>query len=152
MLSLLQLELKLFVIESYQSFLRGAAVMIILFSLFRICSEIIQVCYRQQEYFYEVDNWLEAYLFISSIIFVSYGLQSGCQCPESWNWQFGAFTLLLAWLDLVLFLKKFPPTGVYVLMFLDILHTFLKMIMLSTLFVISFGLTFYMIFFRPVSW
>jgi len=134
-----------------QSFLRGAAVIIILFSLFRIFIEIIQVYYRQQEYIYEVDNWLEACLFIFSIVFVSYGLQSGCQCPESWHWQFGAFTLLLAWLDLVLFLKKFPPIGVYVLMFLDILHTFLKMIMLSTLFVISFGLTFYMIFFRPVS-
>jgi len=122
-----------------------------LFSLFRIIGEIIQVYYRHLEYFFELDNWVEACLYTSSIVFVSYGLQSGCQCPESWHWQFGAFTLLLAWLDLVLFLKKFPPTGVYVLMFLDILHTFLKMIMLPTLFVISFGLTFYMIFFQPVS-
>ena len=107
--------------------------------------------YRRQEYFLELDNWMEDCLFTSSIIFVYYGLQPGCQCPESWQWQFGAFTLLLAWLDLVLFLKKFPDTGVYVLMFVDILQTFMKMILLSTLFVISFGLTFYMIFFRPVS-
>jgi len=94
---------------------------------------------------------MEVCLFICSIIFVSYGLQSGCQCPESWQWQFGAFTILLAWLDLMLFLKKLPDTGVYVLMFLDIFRTFMKMILLSALFVISVGLTFYMIFFRPVS-
>ena len=138
-------------VEKYnQSFLRGAAVIIILFSVIRICTEFIQFYYRKKAYFCELDNWMEVCLFISSIVFVSYGLQSGCQCPESWQWQFGAFAILLAWLDLVLFLKKFPLTGVFVLMFLDVLHTFLKLITLSTLFVISFGLTFYMIFFRPV--
>ena len=95
---------------------------------------------------------MEICLFTCSIIFVSYGLQSGCQCPKSWQWQFGAFTLLLAWLELLLYLKTEPNTGVYVLMFIDILRTFVKMLLLSTVFVISFGLTFYMIFFRPVSY
>ena len=142
----------IFFTENYNRlFLRSAAVIIILFSFIRICIEIIQVCYRKKAYFYALDNWVEACLFTSSIVFVSYGLQSGCQCPASWHWQFGAFTLLIAWLDLVLFLKNFPQTGVYVLMFIDILHTFLKMFLISTLFVISFGLTFYMLFHRPVS-
>ena len=95
---------------------------------------------------------MEICLFTCSIIFVSYGLQSGCQCPKSWQWQFGAFTLLLAWLELLLYLKTTLPTGVYVLMFIDILWTFAKMFLLSTVFVISFGLTFYMIFFQPVSY
>jgi len=139
--------------ENYnQSFLRSASVLIILFSLIRIGIEIIQVCHRKMDYFYELDNWVEVCLFTSSIIFVSYGLQPGCQCPGSWQWQFGAFTLLIGWLDMVLFLKKFPHTGVYVLMFLNILCTFLKVIIVATLFVLSFGLTFYMIFYRPVSW
>ena len=120
--------------------------------MIRICVELIQVYYRRLAYFFDFDNWMEACLFTCSIIFASYGLQSGCQCPDSWRWQFGAFTMLLAWLDLVLFLKKLRvDTGVYVLMFLHILQTFMKLLMLSAMFVISFGLTFYMIFFRPVS-
>ena len=132
-------------------FLFAAAVIIITISLIRIFIEMIQIYYLRLAYIFELDNWMEFCLFVSSIIFVSYGLQSGCQCPAFWQWQFGAFTILLAWLGLVLFLKKFPLTGVYVLMFVDILNTFMKMILLSALFVVSFGLTFYMIFYRPVS-
>jgi len=135
-------------VENYnESFLRGAAVIIILFSVIHVSIEL--TLFKQK--IFELGIWMELCLFTSSIIFVSYGLQSGCQCPASWQWQFGAFTILLAWLNLVLFLKKYPPTGVFVLMFLNILQIFLRMILFSTLFVISFGLTFYMIFFRPVS-
>ena len=122
-----------------------------MFSLIRIVIEVVQVYYLHLLHFFELENWLEGFLFVSSIIFVSYGLQSGCQCPGSWQWQFGAIILLAAWLNLVLFLKKFPLTGVYVLMFVDILYTFMKMAVLTALFVVSFGLTFYMIFYRPVS-
>jgi len=128
------------------------AIIIILFSLIRIIIEFVELYYLRLTYFIELENYLEVFLFVSSIIFVSYGLQSGCQCPASWQWQFGAVILLVAWLNLVLFLKKFPLTGVYVLMFMDILFTILKIILLPALFVVSFGLTFYMIFYRPVSW
>ena len=142
---------KYFYAENYnQSFLRGAAVIIILFAALGLCIELLQF-YVQRRYYFSLDNLVDTGLYICSIIFVSYGLQSGCQCPESWQWQFGALTLLLAWLDLVLFLKQFPHTGVYVVMFVNILRTFLKVILLSILFVISFGITFYMIFYRPVS-
>ena len=89
-------------------------------------------------------------LFIVTIIFVLSGLQSGCLCPESWRWQLGALALFIAWLDMVLFLKKFPLTGIYVVMFVDIFYTFMRMILLSILFVVAFGLAFYMLFFRPV--
>ena len=94
---------------------------------------------------------MELCLFVATIIFVSSGLQSGCLCPESWQWQLGALALFIAWLDLVLFLKKFPLTGIYVVMFVDIFYTFMRMILLSILFVVSFGVAFYMLFFRPVS-
>ena len=127
------------------------AIIIILFSLIRIGIEGLQIYYLHLAYFFELENWLEGLVFVASMVFVSYGLQSGCPCPPSWQWQFGAVILLAAWLNLVLFLKKFPLTGVYVLMFVDILYTFMKMVLLTALFVVSFGLTFYMVFFRPVS-
>lgn len=40
-------------------------------------------------------------------------------------------------------------TGIYVLMFLDIFYTFWKMIVLTSLLVIAFGLSFYMVFDQP---
>jgi len=133
------------------SILLIAAIIIIVLSFIRIITEIIEIYFRRSRYFLELENWLQMCSFVSSIIFVSYGLQSGCQCPESWQWQFGAFSVLVSWLSLIMLLKEFPLTGIYVEMFIHIIFTFMKLFLFAFLLVISFGLTFYMIFFRPVS-
>ena len=39
--------------------------------------------------------------------------------------------------------------GIYILMFLDIFYTFWKMIILTSLLVVAFGLSFYMVFGQP---
>jgi len=134
-----------------KTLLSGAAIIISTFSFFGIVVELFQMYYRRLRYFLEFENWMELYLYSSSIAFVVFGLVADCYCPHPWQWQFGAVTLLIAWLNLVLFLKKFPITGVYVLMFTHILSTILKILLLPILFVVSFGLTFYMLFYRPVS-
>ena len=137
--------------ESYErSFLRGSAIIVIVSAVVRLFIETIQFVRKRLRYFLDWENWMELCLFIATIIFVSSGLQSGCLCPESWQWQLGALALFIAWLDMVLFLKKFPLTGIYVVMFVDIFYTFMRMILLSILFVVAFGLAFYMLFFRPV--
>ena len=147
-----------------EAFLVETAIVTITFSIIRIAIEAFQIIYytnfcyflepenRMELYLYflEPENWMELYLYPSSIAFVVFGLAADCQCPESWQWEFGAVTILMAWLNVVLFLKKFPYTGVYVLMFTRILKTILKMLLLPILCVVSFGITFYMLFFRPV--
>ena len=146
----LSVLLCLFTDKYSQPFVLAASIIIILFSFIRLIIEIIQIYYRYHRYFLEVENWLQLCSFVSSILFVPYGLQSGCQCPESWQWQFGAFAMCVSWLLLVLFLKEFPLTGIYVEMFIHIIFTFMKLFLFALLLVISFGLTFYMIFF-PAS-
>ncbi|XP_065896053.1 transient receptor potential cation channel subfamily A member 1 homolog [Dysidea avara] len=116
-----------------QPFVLAASIIIILFSFIRLIIEIIQIYYRYHRYFLEVENWLQLCSFVSSILFVPYGLQSGCQCPESWQWQFGAFAMCVSWLLLVLFLKEFPLTGIYVEMFIHIIFTFMKLFLFALL-------------------
>ena len=93
-------------------------------------------------------NWMEIIIFLSSIIFV-WVYNTECQCALNWQWQVGVIAVFLGWIDLIIFISKFPLTGVYVLMFTKILYTFLKMILLAFLLVIAFGLSFYMVFFDP---
>ena len=38
-------------------------------------------------------------------------------CWQDWQWQCGAAGLLLAWLNLILYLKRISVVGVYILMF-----------------------------------
>ena len=89
--------------------LSGSAFTISTFSLIGIVVELFQMYYRRLRYFLEFENWMELYLYSSSIAFVVFGLVADCYCPHPWQC---AVTLLIAWLNLVLFLKKFPLTGV----------------------------------------
>lgn len=55
----------------------------------------------------------------------------------------GCCAIFLAWIDLLLFLQKFPSLGIYVVMFTDVLKTFLRFSITFILFLVAFGLGFY---------
>ena len=57
--------------------------------------------------------------------------------------------MFLAWIDLMLFFDKFPWIGIYVLMFVKVVSTFVKALFVSFLLVIAFALTLYMCFYEP---
>ena len=99
-------------------------------------------------YFISLVNWMELTLYISSIIFVSV-FHDECLCPLQWQWQIGIVAVFLAWINLMIFVSKFPLTGIYVLMFTTICYTFLKILVLSLLLVIGFALTFFLVFHEP---
>lgn len=117
-------------------------------SLCRLILEGMQLITQFRRYIKDWVNWIEIALYICSITFVCvFGVD--CLCPLNWQWQIGVVAVFLGWMDLIVFISKFPLTGIYVLMFIKILTTFLKMIILSALLVFAFGLTFYLTFTQP---
>ena len=50
---------------------------------------------------------------------------------------------------LVLFIRKFPKLGIYVVMFTSILYTFLKFFVIYVLFLVAFALSFYTLLHDP---
>ena len=125
------------------------SVFVILFSLIRLLMEVFQAFQlRLVRYFLSWVNWIELLVFSSSILFVMTFL-SDCLCPTIWQWQVGAIAIFLGWVDLIVFIRKLPGTGIYVVMFVDIFYTFWRLFFLSLLLVIAFGLAFYMAFYEP---
>ena len=107
--------------------------------------EACQLCYEQKSYIFDWANYFEISLYILSIMFVSV-FRTTCMCPLEWQWQVGVMAVLLAWINLIGFCAKFPSIGIYIIMFGRVVRTFLKVIILSILLVITFGLIFYMTF------
>ena len=132
--------------DARRGFLRLAAALVLLCSLVRLSFAAIQFIYDRVGYLTDWENWIEVTLFISSILFASGAYVQCCVCVENWQWQLGALSIFLAWLDLVLFMKKLPLFGVYVVMYIQIIYTFLRFMFLALLFIIAFGLSFYMLF------
>ena len=112
--------------------------------------EIFQaVLTRSYVYLLEIENYIEIATYILSIIFVAdFGVN--CWCPTSWQWQLGAVAVFLAWINFILFLKRVPLLGIYVLMYTNIVYTFLRVVIIALLFVVAFSLAFYMILYKPV--
>ena len=114
----------------------------------RLALEIYQMISQQLQYFQDWVNWMEWCLLICSIIFVSV-FRNECLCVNPWQWQIGIVAVFLGWIELIFFLSKLPLVGLYVVMFLEILKTIIKLIIFSCLLLIAFGLAFYMAFFEP---
>ena len=111
------------------------------------CYQLVMTHYR---YFLNIENYIEVLAYLSSFIFVCH-FGTNCWCLTSWQWQLGATGVFLAWFNLILFLKRVPLLGIYILMFNRILHTFLKFALIAVLFVVAFCIPFYMILYKAVS-
>ena len=91
-------------------FLQIAAILIIIMSVSRLALECYQFIQLVQNYFSDLSNWMEIPLFICSIIFALV-FDHECLCPQGWQWQIGILALFLAWLDLILFMRKVRLMG-----------------------------------------
>ena len=64
------------------------------------------------------------------------------RCSED-KQTIGALSIFCAWMALVLFIRKFPRLGIYVVMFTSIMYTFTKFFLIFLLFLVAFALAFY---------
>ena len=131
------------------NFLIALSSFVILFSLIRLAMEVFQaIQLRILQYFLSWVNWIEIIVFSCAILFVT-TTPNDCLCPLEWQWQVGAIAIFFGWVDLIIFIRKLPGTGIYVVMFVDIFYTFWRLFFLTILLVIAFGLSFYMAFYEP---
>ena len=121
-----------------------------LVALVRLAVEVFQLIRHPLEYIKDWVNWIEIPLYICSILFL-FVFATPCLCAYSWQWQNGVVSVFLAWMILIAFLQKWPVTGVYILMFLNIIVTFLKVVFLALLLIIAFALAFYMLLYDPME-
>lgn len=118
------------------------SVIIIINCVARIAIEILQIIHHHHEYFLHFINYMEGFLYFATIVFVS---NFQLHCLPSWQWQLGAMCIFLSWINFILFLSEQPVVGIYVVMFQDIIKTFLHMAPMAILLVLAFGQPFFML-------
>ncbi|XP_078482468.1 transient receptor potential cation channel subfamily A member 1 homolog [Ciona intestinalis] len=69
--------------------------------------------------------------------------QSETGLRQNWQWQCGVMALFLSWMNLLLYIRKIPYLGIYVVMFNDVFKTFVKFSLVFLLFILSFAFTFH---------
>ena len=136
---------------SEQVFLRFAATLLLVYSGVRSIIELVQLIQRRLDYLTEPENYLEILLIVSTIIVAIAAQAQDCLCLSGFSWQFGALAVFLGWIDLVLYLRKLPHTGIPINMLQNVVVTFLKLIYLPMILIIAFAIPLYMLFSRVCS-
>ena len=102
------------------------------------------------DFYFLFEALVRGSVFLLTIIFVC-GFWNDCWCAPPWQWQIGALTLFMAYINILLTLKRMPILGVPITMLLNIVVTFIKLIYLPVLLILAFAIPFYMVFVREVS-
>ena len=113
-----------------------------------VVREILQMCVSVKRYFMSFENLLE----ITIIVLVTVIICNQEETCGELNRHFGAIVIVLSWAELIVLLGRHPKLteyNIYVTMFLKVLKTFLFFIAWYSMFIIAFGLGFYILFHKP---
>ena len=106
--------------------------------------EILQMFVSIKRYFVSFENLMEITIIILVTVLIS---NRGEDCGEL-NRHFAAIVIVLSWAELIVLVGRHPKLkeyNIYVTMFLKVLKTFLFFITWYSLFIIAFGLGFYIL-------
>ncbi|CAF2069611.1 unnamed protein product [Rotaria magnacalcarata] len=114
--------------------------------LIHMIKNILLICIRFKMFF-GLSNILELIALILSIIFSHdfYSWQMSIRFRCSFQWQCGAFGILIGWITLIIYVQFLSASGIYVVMLEVILRKFLRFIPILIIFILGFGLSFHML-------
>lgn len=104
--------------------------------------ELFQIYQQKFLYFMDPINLVSWVLYTSASVMV-FPIFGGTMAPLQFS--SAALTVFLSWLNLLLLLQRFDQVGIYVVMFLEILQTLIKVLMVFSILIIAFGLAFYIL-------
>ncbi|XP_050311925.1 transient receptor potential cation channel subfamily A member 1 isoform X2 [Anthonomus grandis grandis] len=101
-----------------------------------------QMLQQKYVYFFNPVNWVTWFLYGATIVMVLPIF--GGEIYEI-QFSFASLVVFLSWFQLLLLLQSFDQVGIYVVMFLEILQTLIKVLMVFSILIIAFGLAFYIL-------
>ncbi|XP_076812155.1 uncharacterized protein LOC143459076 isoform X2 [Clavelina lepadiformis] len=124
-----------------------AGIIILALAIYSLVKEAYQLLTQRSSYFTNITNLVELSLYVLAILLVidvtTFGSNTGIR--EAWQWQCGSAALFFSWIGLLLFIQNFPRFGIYVLMFSDVMKTFISFFAVFALFILGFAFSFHVL-------
>jgi transient receptor potential cation channel subfamily A protein 1 len=116
---------------------------IFVYILISTIREIVQVCQKRHHYLLDPMNLVSWFLYGNALIMITPIFTNGQVC--SYLFSAASLTVFLSWFNLLLHLQRFDQIGIYVVMFLEILQTLIKVLAVFSILIIAFGLAFFIL-------
>ncbi|XP_041484073.1 transient receptor potential cation channel subfamily A member 1-like isoform X1 [Lytechinus variegatus] len=120
-------------------------IIIVLYCGLNILKEFVQISQQKWRYFIDPTNYMEWALYVTAAMFVGPFLIRDDTPSYHSQWVFGAFAIFFAWFNLLLYQQKLGNIGIYVVMFLHILKTLVRVMFVFMILVVAFGMSFYIL-------
>lgn len=120
-------------------------IIILIYSAIQLITEAIELWMDPINYILDLVNFLEIALYLSTFTFVTAYLY-GETCEHkigSVHVNSGACAIMLAYCNLLFYLKRFPFIGLIVLMFIEVLKTVISVIVIFAAIIFGFAMAFY---------
>ena len=120
--------------------------MILIFVIFQLIKEIIQLMWMRLAYFMDLSNFLELVMYAMVWIFVlPFAFDEKEFYSARFQWNAGIVGLLLCYVNLTLCFRRFGGLALYVTMYIEVLWTFVKVISTFLVALVGFSLVFYVV-------
>ena len=125
----------------------------LIFAAAMMLKELWQLMSRRLRYFTDLSNVLEWGVYLTAFFFIlPYAFDVKLfEKKQRYTWQIGTISVMLGYLNLVLFTRPLPYIGLYVSMFLEVMKTFTRAMGLLAMFVLGYSLVFFILFKEQVS-
>ncbi|CAD5116121.1 DgyrCDS5046 [Dimorphilus gyrociliatus] len=104
------------------------------------CREMLTIYQQKLASLVIVDNWCAIAVIISTILFTIHN-KSPCEYYRRSGW----ITIFFVWLNLTLYLRRVPYIGIYIIMFLQVLASLMKAVLMFLFFLLAFSMCFHVI-------
>lgn len=119
-----------------------SAVTIVVYICLNTIHELFQAYQQRWHYLLDPINLVSWLLYISASVTVV-PIFTGNVMPIQYSCA--SLTVFLSWFNLLLLLQRFDQVGIYVVMFLEILQTLIKVLLVFSILIVAFGLAFYIL-------
>lgn len=119
------------------------AIAILAYTVVNALREMFQVYQLKWHYLFEMNSVVTWILYVCATIMVMPAFNGGY--VEDLHYSAASVTVFLSWFNLLLFLQRFDQVGIYVVMFLEILQTLIKVLTVFSILIIAFGLSFFIL-------
>ena len=132
----------------------GVLFVALIFASAHIAKEIFQLFVQRRRYFTDSSNITEWALYLSTLCFMMPYLLTPKELDEAFGslrnprnlWIAGIISIFLCYVNVILFLRRFQPFGIYVSMFIEVFKTVARVFVVFFIFIIAFAIVFYILF------
>ncbi|XP_050360802.1 transient receptor potential cation channel subfamily A member 1 [Nymphalis io] len=120
----------------------ASTVAVLFYNFMCLIRELCNMKEQKLHYIVDPSNFVSWTLYVSSTLMV---LPTIYPIYEDIQLSAASITIFLSWFHLLLLLQRFDQVGIYVVMFLEILQTLIKVLMVFSILIMAFGLAFYVL-------